>query len=154
MKKVFILSLATALGASLLIPASASALDTDQGYNAVIRKGNKKYDVGTLYFTLESNHSKTCNYYVEWEKSSGSISTECEVAEYKTSGHKSCLSNSEEGFSTIVRLADDCECEGFDRYDQKRQVLNLVLSEDSSSDMEGLIQFDGYDVQSIELEGD
>lgn len=162
MKKL-VLSLVCAGAAS--ISATASALPTQTPFNVFIINGPAAVapiSVGTMFFDLDADMTaipttpaaaflRGCRYFVEWDNWAYlPISAEGFVVETKSHGASSCVANAYRAITSIVQ--NDGAFYGFDRFQQFRQVAQLIVSENAfGGNMDGLVQYGAGAVPSAML---
>lgn len=145
MKKL--LSLALTLMAASFVPASAMAINADDGDNEfevrILTARDDERDAGTWYLQLDSDSGLTCDYALEWVSPFyGAVSTDCLLREMKVHGRKSCIRNSWRNFPTFVDLDPDCDCQGFSELGLLEDVLGVALSENRNG-LSGAIMLSG-----------
>lgn len=161
MKKLLTLS---ALLVAAIAPASAMALDTDAIYDVSVRSGRNDVSLGYWELFLDQSRRDTCVYSLEWTSNSDdddelAISTECVVEELKTHRNRSCLSNANRFFDTVITQSYDSDCMGFDIFGLAQDVDLLVMSENRGGELTGVVLFDGpaddiYSIQADAVEHD
>jgi len=151
MKKL--VSIALTLLAASFIPASAMALNADDGANTfqvrILTARDDERDAGEWYLELDSDSGtpgqqlSTCDYALEWVSPFyGAISTDCVLREYKVHGRKSCIRNAVKNFPTFVDLDPQCACQGFSELGLLEDVEGIMLSENRNG-LSGVIMLSG-----------
>jgi len=151
MKKL--VSLALTLLAASFFPASAMAINADDGDNAfevrILTARDDERDAGEWYLELDSDSAsagsglQTCDYALEWVSPFyGAISTDCVLREMKVHGRKSCIRNAVKNFPTFVDLDPNCDCQGFSELGLLEDVLGVALSENRNG-LSGAIMLSG-----------
>ena len=140
--KKFMLSLLCA--GAMSIPASAMALPTQAYFNAFIVNGPYNIPVGQLVFDLDADlPGQSCRYYYEWADTAWApLSADGYVDEAKAHGTASCFNNAYMPVTSIVTSDPHYPTFGFDRFQQFRSVVTLILGEDAIlGELTGLIQY-------------
>lgn len=144
MKKL--LSLGLTLVAATMLPASALAINADDGMNTfqvrVLTARDREVDAGEWYLELDGDSGYSCDYTLEWVSPTGLISTDCVLREAKVHGRKSCIRNAVRNFPTIVDLDPDCSCEGFSELGLLEEVEFIALTENPAG-LSGVIMLSG-----------
>ena len=155
MKKLSALVLA--LAACAIVPASAMAAGTD--YQVFIINGAQEIPVGDWDFVLDQDvdvsnfDADACRYFVKWENAATLKSqARLQLDELQTVGHEDCEENSQAFFETLMQLAPGTN-KGFDKFQQKKTVTQLMLGQDGEDgELNGIIQLNGGAVYGIEAE--
>lgn len=148
MKKLM-LSLLTA--GALSIPASASALPTQNAFKVTIVNGLAGIPAGEMFFDLDYdvtalpvNLYRGCRYFYEWSSSFLPLSAEGFVIEAKAHAASSCVANAYRAVQSIVQNDPTCISTGFDRFGQFRTLALLSLGESVlDGSLNGLVAFGG-----------
>ncbi len=143
MKKLAAISLL----ASLLVPASAMALEEGTKFQVFV-----DYDeAGTLVPYLYKDVGPHCLYTAEWYNQIYAASEQCDLLEKKTRGHLSCRYNKHINFPTS--LINGAYCSGWDASGYPVEVEYMHLGEDYVG-FSGAVKFLGwYSFSSIEAVG-
>jgi hypothetical protein len=126
------------------VPASAMALPTQAVFHAVIANGPIGIPVGQIVFDLDADiPGKACRYYFEWDDTAYlPLSADGYLLEGKAHGAASCFGNAFTPITSIVTVDPTYPATGFDRFQQLRPVLSLVLGQGGpAGQMDGLIQY-------------
>jgi hypothetical protein len=133
--------------ATMALSSSAMALDTTAIYQAFVTRGPIPVPVGTLYFEFSADvPGHFCQYAVEWDNAVPALplSGQCFLDEAKTHGNFSCIDNSLRPVPSVITIDPLYpDCYGFDYFQQFRKVFVLMLGEDLSNTLQGLVQFTG-----------
>jgi hypothetical protein len=150
MKKI-LLSLLGA--ATMAMSANAMALDTTLQYNAFVDRGVIPLPAGAVFFQFDYDDGLPgCQYVGEWLSPFPSpISAQCVIRESKTTANFSCLENSVVPVPGVIvnetvnlpQPPPIPPCSGFDYFGQYRVIATLVLGEDLTNILSGIVQFDG-----------
>jgi hypothetical protein len=149
MNKMIRWALATA--AILTISESAMALDTSCAYDATIVNNNAQpVFVGVVRFAFDQLISTpwadACAFAGRWINYAGlPLSTNVFVEEEATFSNGDCLENSVSPQISVIHLASPANPNfnrsfGFDKFQQKHQICNLVLAGDLGANFNGIIQ--------------
>jgi len=129
---------------AMLVASSAMALPTGTPRQVFISSGLNDVCVGTATFYLDSSLSQACRYSVEWESAGYlPISVRCLVDEVKSHLYRSCLTNSQTSFDTIVQKSSYFPCQGFDKFQIPQNVNMWVMGESMNGALNGVIQLTG-----------
>jgi hypothetical protein len=131
-------------GAAMSVSASAMALPTQAIFGAFIVNGPIVIPVGTIFFDLDADiPGKACRYYYEWDDTAYQpLSADGYLVEGKSHGAASCFGNAFTPITSIVTLDPTYPATGFDRFQQFRSVLSLVLGGSGpAGQLAGLIQY-------------
>src|SRR3954471_4570016 len=113
------------------VSASAMALPTQVVFNAVIANGPFDIPVGQVVFDLDADvPGKACRYYFEWDDTAYlPLSADGYLLEGKAHGVASCFGNAFTPITSVVTVDPTYPATGFDRFQQIRPVLSLVLGQ-------------------------
>ena len=141
MKKLF--PIALALASFAMIPAAHAALPN---YNVSVINGSQSVSVGTWRLTLDQEvysdvlGADACQYFVSWKNASVlPIRADLHVLELMQNDYTDCEENAQTGFDTLILLGEGTN-KGFDKFQQKKTVTSIVLGEDESGALSGIIQ--------------
>jgi hypothetical protein len=145
---------ALAFTAAMSIPSSAMALCGANVHDAFLINGPgaaRTVPLGSWRFTLDQLvfglYDESCGYFVKWVNAAGLLSSaNAFVEEVATVGAEDCEYNSYYPQISTLRLSTQPDyfgkSTGFDKFQQKRNVCNLILSEDGfSGKFRGMIQY-------------
>lgn len=140
MKKLAAISLV----ASLLVPASAMALEEATEFEVYV-----DYEfAGTMVPYLYKDAGRCCLYTAEWYNQIYAASEQCDILETKTRPHLSCRDNKHINFPTS--LTNGAYCNGWNDMGYAVAVEYMSLGENAYG-FSGAVKFAGwYSFSSIE----
>lgn len=134
MKKTLLFSFAAAMAAVAASPGDALAWDTLKPAAVFMLNGYETVPLGTWVTELneyvDCNGYEACSYFVKWiDAAVLPITSQLFLDELVVPGYLDCFINSVTPFSTLLFLSPDYVSIGFDKFQQKRVITNLVLNE-------------------------
>lgn len=145
MKKLCILSFA-AVAAMSAATTDAMAWNTNKAAAVFLLNGYQKVPVGTWVFELnqytDAYGYEACTYFVKWiDACYLPMTSNLFLDELVVPGYFDCYLNSNLHFPTLIFNSPDYVSVGFDKFNQKRTVQNLILTEDGYGSASGIITY-------------
>lgn len=147
MKKKLLFSLVAAAAVSAATTATdALAWNTNKGALVCIKNGYQDIPVGRWVFELnqytDMNGYEACSYFVKWiDAVVLPMTSNLFLDELVVPGYLDCDLNSNVAFRTLLFNSPDCISAGFDKFNQKRVIQNLILSSDGYGLASGIVTF-------------
>jgi hypothetical protein len=147
MKKTLLFSFAAAAAMSAVTTANdAMAWETNKAAAVFIVNGYQKVCVGKWITELNQytdyNGYEACSYFVKWiDDAYLPMTSNLFLDELVVPGYLDCELNSCLNFRTLLFNSPDYLSTGFDKFQQKKVVKNLILTTDGYGMASGIITF-------------
>jgi hypothetical protein len=147
MKKMLFFSLAAVTAVTAATTSTdALAWDTNKYAAVSIVNGFQRIPVGSWHFELNQytdiNGYEACSYFVKWiDAVVLPMTSNLYLDELMVPGFLDCWLNANLPFRTMIFNTPDCVSLGFDKFNQKRVVQNLILTTDGYGLASGIITF-------------
>jgi len=147
MKKALFFSLAAAAAMSAATTSTdALAWNTAKPAEVCLINGYEKVPIGHWVFELNQYVDgwgyEACSYFVKWiDAAFLPMTANLFLDELVVPGFLDCELNSCTSFRTMLVNTPGCVSTGFDKFQQKRPVQNLILNTDGFGTASGIITF-------------
>jgi hypothetical protein len=146
MRKTLPFLFAAAMAAASFASTDALAFNTCKPSAVFLLNGYVTVPLGTWITELneyvDCNGYEACSFFVKWiDAAILPMTSQLFIDELVVPGYLDCALNSVTPFNTVIFLSPDYISTGFDKFQQKRPIQNLILTETAAGVASGVVTF-------------